>query len=201
MTRMCQKCGGMMEIVWNRLRCRPCYKAYRQAYYLANKPRFQARAKEQSVIEDPKQKRQRFARYRANNRDKLLRRSRSYALRRFFYTRAKGFNHRYGTSLTPLHLWSMWKRQRGRCALTGRPLDGRRFGTTAIDHAEPFGRGGPSIMSNLRWVCPEVNKAKGALTDRELFVLCEEILVQRRKGRQTLSDYVDGMQHLAGVML
>lgn len=120
---------------------------------------------------------------------------------RFFYERARKWETRHGYSIPPLLLWGIWKRQRGRCALTGRRLDGRSIRGASLDHIIARINGGTGHPENLRWLCYEANIAKGMLTDEQLFGLCGEILKHRRKVRPMLSDVIDGMQHLAGVML
>src|SRR3990172_10492992 len=83
----------------------------------------------------------------------------------------------------------------------GRKLDGRVHRGAALDHIVARGNGGSGNLDNLRWLCYEANVAKGILSDEKLFGLCDEILEHRRRSRPMLSDAVDGMQHLAGVML
>jgi len=135
------------------------------------------------------------------NRDSRIAQNRRWKMRRFFYQRARRWQERHGYAITPITLWGIWKRQRGLCALTGRRLDGRSTRAASLDHILARGNGGRGDPVNLRWVCYEANVAKGVLSDSQLFGLCEEILDHRRKTRPMLSDYVDGMQHLAGVML
>lgn len=136
----------------------------------------------------------------AKNREKIIERNRRWKMSRFFYARARKWEKRHGYSISPLTLWGLWKRQRGRCALTGRRLDGRVLRGAALDHIVARGNGGRGDADNLRWLCYEANVAKGMLSDAQLFGLCEEMLAHRHKERPMLSDYIDGMQHLAGVM-
>lgn len=75
-------------------------------------------------------------------------------------------------------LWSLWKQQRGRCALTGVRLT--RYNCW-LDHIIPISRGGTNDKSNLRWLLKDVNQMKHGLLDEELFVICEQILEHRKK--------------------
>ncbi len=60
-----------------------------------------------------------------------------------------------------------WNEQRGRCAITNRPL---QPGVNAsLDHIVPKSRGGADDLDNLRWTTLTANRARGDLTDQELF--------------------------------
>ena len=67
---------------------------------------------------------------------------------------------------------SLWKTQRGQCAMTGRRLDR----TAQLDHIIPRARGGGDQISNLRWVYATVNYVKRDLNDDELLALCSEVV-------------------------
>ena len=69
-------------------------------------------------------------------------------------------------------LAALWKRQRGRCALTGRRLDK----TAHLDHIVPRAKGGADDIENLRWVCDEANLAKRDLSDDDFIRLCRDVL-------------------------
>ena len=101
------------------------------------------------------------------NRDRLNAKRREWHGARFFYARAKRVP---GT--TALQLWSLWKKQRGLCALTGERLDR----TAELDHKLPKARGGNHSINNLQWVTAKVNRAKRDLTDAEFLVLCESVV-------------------------
>lgn len=91
----------------------------------------------------------------------------AYQRRRFFWRRAvklKGVSAR--------DLAGLWKRQRGRCAITDRKLDR----TAQVDHILPQARGGTDSLANLRWVCALINIAKRHMTDDELEALCADMM-------------------------
>lgn len=74
-------------------------------------------------------------------------------------------------------LMMTWKRQRGRCALSGRKLDR----TAHIDHIIPRSRGGSNKIDNLQFLTREVNIAKSNLTDDEFIQLCLDVVKNRVK--------------------
>ena len=45
-----------------------------------------------------------------------------------------------------------------------------------LDHVQPKARGGSDSISNLRWVCAEVNIIKRDLTDQEFVALCSQVM-------------------------
>jgi 5-methylcytosine-specific restriction endonuclease McrA len=59
-----------------------------------------------------------------------------------------------------------------RCALSGRPLTPSNC---SLDHIIPLSRGGAHTLDNVQIVRDEVNRAKGQMTDDELFGLCVDI--------------------------
>jgi len=90
--------------------------------------------------------------------------------RRFFYTRT--CNLRGPGRATARELASLWKAQRGMCALTGRRLDR----TAEIDHIVPKVLGGSHAIGNLRWVVKDANRAKRDLLDADFIALCRDIV-------------------------
>ncbi len=107
------------------------------------------------------------------NRDARTEKMRHYYAKRFFWGRAMKL--RGQGRATPAQLSKLWKRQRGRCALTGRKL--KR--AAQLDHIIPKARGGSDGIENLRWVCEEVNILKRHLMDSEFFQLCQDVLNHR----------------------
>lgn len=104
------------------------------------------------------------------NRAKSCAKMRDYYSRRFFWGRAmklRGPNRATYTQLAKL-----WRRQKGRCALTGRRLNR----SAQLDHILPQSRGGRDSISNLRWVCEEANIAKRHMTDKEFIRLCTDVM-------------------------
>lgn len=81
-------------------------------------------------------------------------------------------------------LITLFKTQKGRCALTGRPL------TFAIDKCGKWIPGTASLdridsnngytEGNVRWVHMDANMAKQSLTDNEFIQLCSEIISYSR---------------------
>jgi 5-methylcytosine-specific restriction endonuclease McrA len=94
--------------------------------------------------------------------------------RRFFY--ARSINLRGPGKATARDLATLWKAQRGICALTGRRLDR----SAEIDHIIPKVRGGSHKIGNLRWVVKDANRAKRDLLDADFIALCRDIV--RRAG-------------------
>ena len=75
--------------------------------------------------------------------------------------------------LTPLELYSICKRQKRKCALTGRRLIA---GDLHLDHIIPKSRGGSNDKSNLRFLCASANIAKSNLLDDEFIKLCKDVI-------------------------
>ena len=46
-----------------------------------------------------------------------------------------------------------------------------------LDHILPTSRKGKSELSNVRWVTKDANRFKQNLTDKELKILCNKILL------------------------
>jgi HNH endonuclease len=93
---------------------------------------------------------------------------------RFFDRRARSSALVYSVGLAR-QLAHLWKRQRGKCLLTGRRLDRTN---AEIDHILASSKGGSNDISNLRWVHHDVNQAKGALSDAEFLILCKEVVAK-----------------------
>ena len=78
-----------------------------------------------------------------------------------------------GYSLKPMDLWSMAKKQRACCGITGRRLKGQ---VLSIDHIIPKSKGGSNDKSNLRLAILDANMAKRNKTDDEFIQLCKEVI-------------------------
>ncbi|WP_420917537.1 HNH endonuclease [Pseudomonas proteolytica] len=145
------------------------------------KPRRQGRtpdqvreAKRQHMAEKrqacPETARQRGRDFYSANRIRIALKVRSYYAKRFFWARAGKLRGPGRASASDIS--SLWKRQRGRCGLTGRRLDR----TAQLDHIHAKARGGPDSIENLRWVCAEANLAKRELSDEAFLMLCREVI-------------------------
>lgn len=104
----------------------------------------------------------------AKNRDRLRRKQRAYQRARFFWFKLRRLKKAERPS--PQEIARLWKRQRGRCALTGRRLDR----TAELDHIIPKNLGGSDRLDNLQWVCREANRAKGKLSQDAFLALCAD---------------------------
>ncbi len=103
---------------------------------------------------------------RRKNREAINAKVREQTAARLFWARAL----RLRNGITAFDLASIWRKQRGMCALTGRKLDR----TAELDHKHPKARGGKDELSNLQWVTREANRAKRDLTDAEFLALCQD---------------------------
>jgi 5-methylcytosine-specific restriction endonuclease McrA len=131
---------------------------------LAAKRAYQARKR----AEDPDGCRQYANSIYKKNREQNKEKMRAYVRRRFFWSKA----HRLSPALPAKALATLWKRQRGICALTGVRLDR----TAHLDHIIPKARGGSDHISNLRWVSFSANMLKRDLLDTELFTIAQHVV-------------------------
>lgn len=90
-----------------------------------------------------------------------------------FLWRFRVIRNNISKEITPEWFEQQWKRQDGRCVLTGRKLDRMTF---EVDHIIPRSKGGDGSLANLRFVCEEANTAKADMSDAELLQLCREII-------------------------
>lgn len=101
------------------------------------------------------------------NREQYKAKMLAYQRRRFFWIRSTKFK-----GVTALDLMKIWHKQKGRCAYTGKRLDR----SAQLDHVLPKALGGADELSNLQWVCPEVNYAKRDLTHEQFLELCALVI-------------------------
>ena len=66
------------------------------------------------------------------------------------------------------------EKQNYKCALTGDKIS---FDNIELDHILPTSRKGTNELSNVRWVTKQANRFKQNLTDKELKILCNKILL------------------------
>ena len=125
----------------------------------------------------------RVARWNADlgqNRAKARETQRAFRKRSLFKRFALRLVHREGATIRPIELWGLWRRQRGRCALTGRLLNGRNPNSVSLDHIFPKHLGGQTSIGELRWVTLEANQAKWKLTDNNFKALCVDVVAHAR---------------------
>ena len=67
------------------------------------------------------------------------------------------------------------------CYLTGRKINLNNPSKYSLDHIIPTAKGGSNDLNNLGITCIEVNHAKGSLSLKEFYSLCEEVLAWRNK--------------------
>lgn len=73
-----------------------------------------------------------------------------------------------------VELLSLFKKQNGKCVLSGRTL---KFANNAsVDHIIPLSKGGTHVIENLRWIDLTVNVMRSNMTDEELLTFCKEII-------------------------
>lgn len=111
-------------------------------------------------------------------------RSKAHNEKHFFKTRANSWRNGSGHKDVPMEakaLARLWKHQRGKCALSARKLTKEN---AELDHIIARSKGGSDTIENLRWVCKEANRAKDKLTDEELLLLCNDIILTLTKERR-----------------
>tara|TARA_R110000824_G_scaffold241616_1_gene430375 strand:- start:236 stop:502 length:267 start_codon:yes stop_codon:yes gene_type:complete len=74
------------------------------------------------------------------------------------------------------------------CYLTGRKINLNNPSKYSLDHITPTAKGGSNDLNNLGITCIEVNHAKGSLSLKEFYSLCEEVLAWRDKQRNKDSE-------------
>jgi 5-methylcytosine-specific restriction endonuclease McrA len=77
------------------------------------------------------------------------------------------------SEITAKELASLWRKQKGRCALTGEKLNPDN---ASVDHIVARTKGGSEAISNLRWTTKIVNHAKNNLSDEEFLRLCAAVV-------------------------
>ena len=74
-------------------------------------------------------------------------------------------------NFSPTMRFTLWKRQGGKCAITGEPISPIEVcngNITHIDHEKPYTLGGPTTLENARLVFKGANLSKGAKFDPNL---------------------------------
>lgn len=83
-----------------------------------------------------------------------------------------------GIMLTPLDLWSMAKKQKALCGISGKRLKGQII---SLDHIVPKSKGGSNNKENLRLVCFNVNIAKHNFDDKDFLEMCQSVINFNKK--------------------
>lgn len=107
----------------------------------------------------------------------IKRRDKNRKLRnnRYFYHRANIVNQKckIGHRITAKELWSIAKKQKMKCPLTGRKLTKTSI---SIDHIIPISKGGTNHPSNIRFVDYHANLALAHFGDAALIELAKDIV-------------------------
>lgn len=94
--------------------------------------------------------------------------------RRIFQTLARYANKRCLVGkVTPIDLFSIAKKQKLICPLTGEKITKSNI---SLDHILPISRGGTNDKHNLRFVTFTANTAKNSMTDLEFIDFCRKIV-------------------------
>lgn len=77
------------------------------------------------------------------------------------------------STIRPIDLWKIAKRQRCKCALTGRRLTNENISS---DHIICKTHGGLTSPENIRLVVKEANIARNTLSDDKFIALCKDVV-------------------------
>ena len=166
-------------------KCRECERAYQREWSMKDPETYRRRKRESMAKQraaDPQRLRARERAWWAANKDKNTETMRAYIRRRFFWSKAMKLRGKDRASTREIA--SLWKRQHGRCALTGRRLDR----SAQLDHVLPKARGGTDDLANLQWLCEEANIAKRHMTDAEFVTLCSDVMAWIGRRIQMVED-------------
>lgn len=184
---LCKKCKKDKPIQQIRTRktgktgwCTECIRTYNREYYQKNKQRITENLRKRRQA-DPDFHRQQRRAYYAKSGEVRRKRNRKYYEHRFFYARSIAL--RGPGKANYKELASIWKRQRGRCVLTGQKLNR----SAEIDHKLPRSRGGLDNFENLQWLIADVNRAKRAMIDEEFVQLCRDVVTHKERDNEACS--------------
>lgn len=96
-----------------------------------------------------------------------------YRKKHVFWRLEKLLARKHDKSITRNMLWSLCKKQRCRCALTGEKLTSDNV---SCDHILPTSRGGIHEIKNLQLTTLKANLLKNNMLQSELISTCESIL-------------------------
>jgi hypothetical protein len=75
--------------------------------------------------------------------------------------------------IAAIELWGLAKKQKLKCALSGRQLTNLNI---SPDHIIPISKGGIHSISNIRLVDRDINIARQSLSDEEFIQLCKDVI-------------------------
>jgi len=102
-------------------------------------------------------------------------------VKHFFLWRAKCWNSTYGADLTAGELASLWKKQRGLCALTGTKLSRN----AELDHVIPKSRPESThTIENIRWTNRIPNRMRNNMSDQEFTTWCAAVISWMARGEE-----------------
>lgn len=180
---ICKKCGQpKTRSKSGRLRCNPCERAYRIEYYQKNIEHERKRGRDRmkryrsDPIKNEKIKASQRKCYKKNGNENQKKRLAKMKAEDPWRYKANRIHPSVKGKLNKNDLKSIWDRQNGKCALTGRELE---IFSMELDHIVPLAKGGSSTIDNLQWTCKEANQAKKDLLDSEFIALCKEVIAFR----------------------
>lgn len=77
---------------------------------------------------------------------------------------------------TGVQLKELLVNQNYKCALTNDPI---ALHNMELDHIIPKSKGGSNVITNLRWVTKEANRAKSCLSDEDFISLCHKVIAKK----------------------
>lgn len=147
--RVCIRCKSAPAVIYasqpHLYWCVECRKGKIQEYHkkvMETKPELERERKRTWARNHPEKTRETVRRWRKANPGKMAEFTRKYRKRRFFMYASNTLKQLTGVRIPALALWGLWKRQRGRCALTGRQLDARTNYNASLDHGVSQCKGG-----------------------------------------------------------
>lgn len=180
---ICKKCGQpKTRTDRGDLKCRPCERAYRKEHYQKNLEHERKRGKERIAryrhdpVKNEKIKASQRKSYQKNGKANQKKRLAKMKIEDPWRYKANRIHPSVKGKLNKDELKSIWDRQNGKCALTGRDLN---IYIMELDHIIPLSKGGLSVIDNLQWTCKEANQAKKDLLDDEFIELCKDVIAFR----------------------
>lgn len=180
---ICKKCGQpKTRSESGRLRCYPCENAYQHQYYEKNIVECRKKsAKNMDKWRNDPTKRERLKEISRKSYSKNGLKSQHARLAKLkiedpWKWKTWRIHPDVRGKLDKNELKSLYDKQNGKCALTGKELD---FWTMELDHIIPKSRGGLNVLSNVQWTGSIVNQAKRNLLEGEFIELCKEVVLHR----------------------